>query len=129
MFCKLSKNQISANFLNLATPGNVGDGGASTESVFQEELLRGVCAGVCVLLLLLPCEAGAPTALFIFGDSLSDPGNNNYINTLARANTPPNGIDYPGGFATGRFTNGRTVVDITGKLYINSKLATHIISV
>ncbi|KAL2652746.1 hypothetical protein R1flu_020874 [Riccia fluitans] len=48
---------------------------------------------------------------FVFGDSLVDPGNNNYITTLAKANFPPNGIDFPLG-ATGRFCNGRTVADV-----------------
>ncbi|KAL0391646.1 UNVERIFIED_CONTAM: GDSL esterase/lipase [Sesamum radiatum] len=51
--------------------------------------------------------------LFIFGDSLVDNGNNNGILTLARANYMPYGIDFPQG-ATGRFTNGRTFVDILG---------------
>ncbi|CAN6446748.1 unnamed protein product [Victoria cruziana] len=48
-------------------------------------------------------------ALFIFGDSLIDAGNNNYIPSVARANYPPYGIDF--GYPTGRFTNGLTVVD------------------
>ncbi|XP_062093301.1 GDSL esterase/lipase At1g29670-like [Humulus lupulus] len=48
---------------------------------------------------------------FIFGDSLSDGGNNNNLSTLAKVNYSPYGIDYPDG-PTGRFTNGRTVVDI-----------------
>ncbi|XP_078441086.1 GDSL-like Lipase/Acylhydrolase superfamily protein [Wolffia australiana] len=52
---------------------------------------------------------------FIFGDSLIDNGNNNGILTLARANYPPYGVDFPGG-STGRFTNGRTVVDILAEL-------------
>ncbi|CAM6060690.1 unnamed protein product [Sphagnum tenellum] len=52
-----------------------------------------------------------PSAVFIFGDSLVDVGNNNYITTLARANLPPNGIDFPQG-PTGRFCNGRTVADL-----------------
>lgn len=73
------------------------------------------------ILVLLPCMAKAqqtykPPAVFIFGDSLSDPGNNNYIRTLSRANNPPNGIDFPGGYPTGRYSNGRTTVDIIGKL-------------
>lgn len=50
---------------------------------------------------------------FIFGDSLVDNGNNNHILTLARANYLPYGIDFPLG-VSGRFTNGRTVVDIIG---------------
>ncbi|KAL5982883.1 hypothetical protein ACLOJK_016962 [Asimina triloba] len=54
--------------------------------------------------------------LFIFGDSLTDNGNNNGILTLARANYVPYGVDFPQG-ATGRFSNGRTTVDILG-LYV-----------
>ncbi|KAH7442449.1 hypothetical protein KP509_03G089200 [Ceratopteris richardii] len=50
-------------------------------------------------------------AYFIFGDSLVDVGNNNYITTVARANNLPFGIDFPSG-PTGRFTNGRTAADI-----------------
>ncbi|GAB2293107.1 hypothetical protein Dimus_027320 [Dionaea muscipula] len=55
---------------------------------------------------LVPC-------FFIFGDSLSDSGNNNNLYTAAKANFPPYGIDFPGG-PTGRFTNGRTTVDLIG---------------
>ena len=51
---------------------------------------------------------------FIFGDSLVDNGNNNDILTLARANYQPYGVDFPQG-PTGRFSNGRTVVDVLGK--------------
>ncbi|GAB4831499.1 hypothetical protein Ancab_005517 [Ancistrocladus abbreviatus] len=50
---------------------------------------------------------------FIFGDSLSDSGNNNGLQTLAKANFLPYGIDFPSG-PTGRFTNGRTTVDLIG---------------
>ncbi|KAL8137071.1 hypothetical protein V2J09_003072 [Rumex salicifolius] len=53
--------------------------------------------------------------LFIFGDSLSDSGNNNGLATVAKANFYPYGIDFPGG-PTGRFTNGRTTVDLIGDL-------------
>lgn len=52
------------------------------------------------------------SAIFIFGDSLVDVGNNNYITTLSKANYKPVGIDF--GKPTGRFTNGRTVIDIIG---------------
>jgi hypothetical protein len=52
---------------------------------------------------------------FVFGDSLVDNGNNNDIASLARANYPPYGIDFPGG-ATGRFSNGLTTVDAICKL-------------
>ncbi|KAG5069847.1 hypothetical protein AAZX31_01G168500 [Glycine max] len=56
-------------------------------------------------------------ASFIFGDSLVDAGNNNYLSTLSKADVPPNGIDFKasGGNPTGRFTNGRTISDIVGE--------------
>ena len=50
---------------------------------------------------------------FIFGDSLVDNGNNNDMLTLARADYSPYGVDFSDG-ATGRFTNGRTFVDVLG---------------
>ncbi|XVE87210.1 hypothetical protein DITRI_Ditri18aG0097900 [Diplodiscus trichospermus] len=60
---------------------------------------------------------GSVGASFIFGDSLVDAGNNNYLPTLSKANIPPNGIDFKasGGQPTGRFTNGRTIGDIVGE--------------
>lgn len=60
------------------------------------------------------CIAVNFSANFLFGDSLVDAGNNNYIFTLAKANYVPNGIDF--GRPTGRYTNGRTIFDIIGKL-------------
>ncbi|KAI4976026.1 hypothetical protein ZWY2020_049633 [Hordeum vulgare] len=52
---------------------------------------------------------------FIFGDSLSDVGNNNYLTkSLARAALPWYGIDFGSGMPNGRFCNGRTVADIIG---------------
>ncbi|KAF7021123.1 hypothetical protein CFC21_034120 [Triticum aestivum] len=55
---------------------------------------------------LVPC-------MYIFGDSLVDNGNNNNILSLARANYRPYGVDFPDGAAPpGRFTNGRTMVDL-----------------
>ncbi|KAL9240612.1 hypothetical protein vseg_014810 [Gypsophila vaccaria] len=52
-------------------------------------------------------------ASFVFGDSLVDVGNNNFIVSLSKANYPPNGIDF--GSPTGRYTNGRTIADIIGQ--------------
>ncbi|QHO51625.1 hypothetical protein HN51_003265 [Arachis hypogaea] len=52
---------------------------------------------------------------FIFGDSLSDVGNNKRLNrSLAQASLPWYGIDFGNGLPNGRFTNGRTVADIIG---------------
>ena len=52
-------------------------------------------------------------AMFVFGDSLIDNGNNNNLASLAKANYYPYGIDFRGG-ATGRFSNGYTMVDEIG---------------
>lgn len=60
-----------------------------------------------------PDEAMFP-AMFVFGDSLVDNGNNNRLNSLARSNYFPYGIDFDGGQPTGRFSNGKTIVDFIG---------------
>lgn len=54
---------------------------------------------------------------YVFGDSLTEVGNNNYLQSLAKSNFPFYGIDYEGGKATGRFTNGRTIGDIICNFY------------
>ncbi|KZV22443.1 GDSL esterase/lipase [Dorcoceras hygrometricum] len=63
---------------------------------------------------ILPCFSYTS---FVFGDSLVDGGNNNYLFTLSKADAPPYGIDFKpsGGQPTGRFTNGRTIPDIVGE--------------
>lgn len=78
-----------------------------------------VAAGFAIHLLafvvwLQTCLSDNVPANFVFGDSLVDVGNNNYIASLSKANFVPNGIDF--GKPTGRYTNGRTIVDIVGKL-------------
>lgn len=50
-------------------------------------------------------------AIFIFGDSTVDTGNNNYIDTLFKGNDYPYGQDFPGHVPTGRFSNGKLVPD------------------
>lgn len=54
-------------------------------------------------------------AFFVFGDSLVDSGNNNFLATTARADSPPYGIDFPTRRATGRFSNGLNIPDIISK--------------
>ncbi|EYU19868.1 hypothetical protein ABFS82_06G080500 [Erythranthe guttata] len=51
-------------------------------------------------------------AFFVFGDSLVDSGNNNYLVTTARADAPPYGIDSPNHRPSGRFSNGLNIADI-----------------
>ncbi|KAK3151987.1 hypothetical protein QOZ80_2BG0152920 [Eleusine coracana subsp. coracana] len=68
------------------------------------------------LLLLTVAARGASgakvPAMFVFGDSTADVGNNDYLpGSSARANFPHNGVDFPGGKPTGRFSNGLIGVD------------------
>ncbi|KAF9664082.1 hypothetical protein SADUNF_Sadunf17G0119200 [Salix dunnii] len=83
--------------------------------------------GLAMAAFILAAEAtalasAASLVTFIFGDSLTEVGNNKYLQySLARSDYPWYGIDFPGGKATGRFTNGRTIGDmISEKLGIPS---------
>lgn len=70
------------------------------------------------LQLVSPISSTLPLApaLYVFGDSLLDSGNNNFLPTIAKANFLPYGDDFSQG-STGRFTNGRTVADFIGTLF------------
>ncbi|KAF1888782.1 hypothetical protein Lal_00036824 [Lupinus albus] len=57
------------------------------------------------------CEKSLVPALYVFGDSGFDNGNNNNLNTIAKVNTYPYGIDF-NNQSTGRFTNGKTYADL-----------------
>ncbi|CAM8924237.1 unnamed protein product [Rhodiola kirilowii] len=50
-------------------------------------------------------------AVFVFGDSTVDPGNNNVLLTDFRSNFPPYGHSFAGSRPTGRFSDGRLVTD------------------
>ncbi|EFJ26026.1 hypothetical protein SELMODRAFT_232013 [Selaginella moellendorffii] len=79
--------------------------------------LRGALVlGLWLLFLSITAQCQAP-ASFVFGDSLVDGGNNNYIFSLSKADQPANGVDFPGGRPTGRFCNGRTIPDIIGESF------------
>ncbi|KAA8534664.1 hypothetical protein F0562_032181 [Nyssa sinensis] len=75
-----------------------------------------VCGLGMILSFALALASVAPPAearaFFVFGDSLVDNGNNNYLATSARADSPPYGIDYPTHRPTGRFSNGLNIPDI-----------------
>ncbi|KAK1416087.1 hypothetical protein QVD17_31875 [Tagetes erecta] len=66
-------------------------------------------------LALVDANAKSVKSIFAFGDSQFDPGNNKYVkNCTLQANFAPYGsafFHYP----TGRFTNGRTVVDFVAQ--------------
>ncbi|KAF7017788.1 unnamed protein product [Triticum aestivum] len=81
-----------------------------------ELALRGACAGDA------PAPAPAPApgperlvpAIFVFGDSTVDVGNNNKLpdcTPACRANYPKYGVDYPSHEPTGRFSNGYNLAD------------------
>lgn len=70
-----------------------------------------IIAGFSSATLTTAGKAPLVPALFIFGDSLADPGNNNHLISLAKSNHPPYGRQFDTHMATGRFTNGRTAVD------------------
>ncbi|CAI0379738.1 unnamed protein product [Linum tenue] len=59
-------------------------------------------------------------AVYVFGDSLVDVGNNNHLPvSLAKADFPHNGMDFPTNKPTGRFSNGKNAADWLGKLSIS----------
>lgn len=84
-------------------------------------MARGGISAAAALMVALTAVMGGglvsgAVVQFIFGDSLIDVGNNNYLSkSLARATLPWYGIDFGNGLPNGRFTNGRTVSDIVGK--------------
>lgn len=58
-------------------------------------------------------ESPQVPCVFIFSDSLSDNGNNNNLQTQAKANYKPYGVDFRPTGQLGRFTNGQTTIDHT----------------
>ncbi|GMJ02250.1 hypothetical protein HRI_003894200 [Hibiscus trionum] len=55
-------------------------------------------------------------AIYAFGDSSIDAGNNKFLHhATAKFDFSPYGIDFLGGIPTGRTTNGKTVVDFIAK--------------
>ncbi|XP_016481042.2 GDSL esterase/lipase 7-like [Nicotiana tabacum] len=76
------------------------------------ERFRSLAFLIILLLFVQSVKSEFPLApaLYVFGDSLFDSGNNNLLPTFAKADFKPYGINFNGG-ATGRFTNGKTVAD------------------
>ncbi|MED6158562.1 hypothetical protein PIB30_033781, partial [Stylosanthes scabra] len=67
------------------------------------------------------------SAVFAFGDSTIDPGNNNDFPTLFRGNHVPYGCDFPNHTPTGRFSNGKISTDyIVDMLGIKSLLLAYL---
>ena len=51
----------------------------------------------------------------MFGSSLFDNGNNNFVETMVKADYLPYGLYFPHG-PSGRFTNGKTFIYVLGEL-------------
>ncbi|KAG2652935.1 GDSL esterase/lipase At4g16230-like [Panicum virgatum] len=84
---------------------------------------RTTLAALCLLVLAAATGAEAARhprlvpAVFVFGDSTVDVGNNNHLNitAAARANYPHYGVDLPGSPPTGRFSNGLNTADLLAR--------------
>ncbi|MED6208642.1 hypothetical protein PIB30_047178 [Stylosanthes scabra] len=87
---------------------------------------------LALVILLISCSVTAMTcqkqnlpnnekvpAIFVFGDSIVDTGNNNYITTIAKCNFPPYGRDFAaGGYQpSGRFSNGLVPSDFIAEIF------------
>lgn len=61
------------------------------------------------------------TCLLVFGDSSVDPGNNNHLSTINKANYLPYGVDLFNSQPTGRFSNGKLATDFIAEAlgYVN----------
>jgi len=70
------------------------------------------CAIISLVVAPDSVSAQPTRAFFVFGDSLVDSGNNDFLATTARADAPPYGIDFPSHRPTGRFSNGLNIPDL-----------------
>ncbi|MCD7448802.1 hypothetical protein HAX54_046648 [Datura stramonium] len=61
------------------------------------------------------------TCILVFGDSSVDPGNNNHLPTINKANYLPYGMDLHNSLPTGRFSNGKLATDFIAEAlgYVN----------
>ncbi|CAM8897439.1 unnamed protein product [Rhodiola kirilowii] len=79
---------------------------------FLSKLLAFSASSTLLVLACLPSEAESARAFFVFGDSLVDSGNNDFLATTARADGYPYGIDSPSHRPSGRFSNGYNLPDL-----------------
>jgi hypothetical protein len=101
---------------------------ATMPAVVVLHVLLGAAAAACAGAVAVDAAAAGSNkvpAIYVFGDSTADVGNNNYLpgSDVPRANFPHNGVDFPTSRPTGRFSNGYNGVDFLGKL---SRSLTHL---
>lgn len=75
----------------------------------------------------ITAAANGVPALFSFGDSILDTGNNNNLPTLTKCNYPPYGRDFYGGIPTGRFCDGKNPSDLIGNFYLPNSFPFYIL--
>ncbi|KAK7285867.1 hypothetical protein RJT34_20650 [Clitoria ternatea] len=93
------------------------------KSIMALSYLVGMVIVIVGVTVTVPIAEAKGRAFFVFGDSLVDSGNNNYLATTARADSFPYGIDYPTRRPTGRFSNGLNIPDlISQRLGVESVL-------
>ncbi|KAG6385042.1 hypothetical protein SASPL_153866 [Salvia splendens] len=83
-------------------------------------MMKVACLWILITAASLALEANGDatkyTAMYVFGDSLTDAGNNkHFIDSIAKADFLPYGIDFSEG-PTGRFSNGKIVVDFIAEM-------------
>ena len=80
-----------------------------------------ICVHISIIF-FIACNATEPKispkfpAIFVFGDSSVDTGNNNYFRTGPRGNHLPYGKDFPGHIPTGRYSNGKLTPDFLASM-------------
>ncbi|MED6199188.1 GDSL esterase/lipase 2, partial [Stylosanthes scabra] len=84
-------------------------------------LLLVLCLSSSILIQASEAQICLPkkhVALFVFGDSLFDIGNKNFINTTPpyQANYPPYGLQTLFKYPSGRFSDGRMIPDVVAEL-------------
>ncbi|RYR72766.1 hypothetical protein Ahy_A02g006979 [Arachis hypogaea] len=85
---------------------------SSSSSSSSSMLVLIICSVLIHWSIVHTPQAEAARAFFVFGDSLVDNGNNNFLATTARADSYPYGIDSPSHRASGRFSNGLNMPDL-----------------
>ncbi|CAJ2678736.1 unnamed protein product [Trifolium pratense] len=66
---------------------------------------------LCFIVTIEASKKNKVSAIYVFGDSTVDPGNNNYVNTAFKSDFPPYGRDLANQSPTGRFSNGKLGTD------------------
>ena len=82
--------------------------------LFCERLVTFVLVFFVSRVAIAAAANGQFPALFAFGDSILDTGNNNNLGTLTKSNFPPYGRNFIGGRPTGRFCDGKIPSDFIG---------------